>query len=74
MKQRIFSHFQDYLIQYISQNFIVIVLNIFCLHITVSIIIIIMSFAVYHIAFASSYNMTYSVLGTKFLNISAITL
>ena len=39
------SHFQDYLIQYISHqyqvyyscySFIVIVLNIFCLHITVS--------------------------------------
>ena len=46
MKQRIFSHFQDYLIQYISHQYqdllIVIVLNIFCLHITVSIIIIIM--------------------------------
>ena len=47
MKQRIFSHFQDYLIQYISHQYHdllycnYLVLNIFCLHITVSIIIII---------------------------------
>ena len=46
MKQRIFSHFQDYLIQYISHQYQDLLycnsLNIFCLHITVSIIIILM--------------------------------
>ena len=46
MKQRIFSHFQDYLIQYISHQYQDLLYcnssQYICLHITVSIIIIIM--------------------------------